>query len=333
MTQTFRQFIEECENWEYSKEYFEVMKEYSELQLARQYYESICFAEENPGLLMEGQIIEMEYDAKTNTASAIGEKSKKTKQTLLQRLLKILGPFGKFIDRLIRQHAKNKIDKKIYEHFVNRTFTPDDIKLIEEKFEEFGIIGNLCIDLATTKKKPRTNWIDTNNNRTSAKVGLDSIITSVWAEKVCISHTDRKSYTDRKHIVKDLPRDMKNFDDIINIFKYLGETSTGHEIKVSLTADSSKFGDVLGDKIDTYMWVDTDIKTYEKLNKTINETIDYLQKKMGVLAEGAFDLSPNTVMTFGKIIANGMKAIQLVTSYQTKMGKFLIDTFIDKKEA
>ena len=79
MAQTLGQFIEECELFEYSKEYYELVKECSELALMERYIENQEFITEcvDTSVYTEGYFMEADSEeSNTTVKKSFGEKAK-----------------------------------------------------------------------------------------------------------------------------------------------------------------------------------------------------------------------------------------------------------------
>ena len=96
---TIRQFINECNNYEYSQEYFEIMKECEEIKLMERYIQNQKFMESN--------------DSDTQNVS---DQTKKKKELLIVRIfnyiIRQIRRFGHWVASLFKKSKSDKVDSK-----------------------------------------------------------------------------------------------------------------------------------------------------------------------------------------------------------------------------
>ena len=105
---TYRDFLNECENYQYSKEYYEIMKESAELMLMEQFHNAQVFSKHNTETFSEGYLMESvneEYIAEN--ANEIGTKALNIIKKIGSSIINLFKKFFKWIQGLF-----NKVFKK-----------------------------------------------------------------------------------------------------------------------------------------------------------------------------------------------------------------------------
>ena len=136
MAQTIGQFITECENYQYSQEYYELLKECSELKLMERYLENQDFMEgvSSDEEFTEGFLMEAgNEETKGNVKKSFKEKSSSawnkivtTAKNLLKKAINFFTKIGNLFDeqsrtagRILKYFAKNGVSddvaKKIFD--------------------------------------------------------------------------------------------------------------------------------------------------------------------------------------------------------------------------
>lgn len=99
---TFKDFIAECENYEHSKEHYEIMKEAAEIMLLEQFISDQAFVKENTETTFsEGYLMEsVSEEQLKNYNESLGAKIKGAVGKILGGIGKIFRTIAKFFDRL-----------------------------------------------------------------------------------------------------------------------------------------------------------------------------------------------------------------------------------------
>ena len=109
MAYTYRDFLNECENYNHSKEHYEIMKESAELMLMEQFIENQQFAMENTTTFSEGYLMEsVGEDYITEAEEKLGAKAVALVKKICAAIAKTVKNFFKWIKNLFK---KSKADK------------------------------------------------------------------------------------------------------------------------------------------------------------------------------------------------------------------------------
>lgn len=175
MAKTFKDFIIECENFEYSQEYYDLMKECSELSLMEKYIENQLYLMDNPitesvsldnGYLMESaneSELEIITEKALEKAKGIGNKI----WSGLKRMLNsVVSFFKKYVLKLddIDEKAK-KVKKEIPNIMINKNlanYLVDSLKSKSDENKNFG--------LASKTQEIKCKWEEDVSAELSGKV-------------------------------------------------------------------------------------------------------------------------------------------------------------------
>ena len=134
---TIRDLINECKNYQYSQEYYNIMKECAELMLMEQFVSDQQFAKENTTTFSEGYLIESASDEQV---IAINESIKEKALTIvkncsasLNKAIMLVKAFAKKLFNVKDQYA---IDDKFIEKVMNHKFDEACVNKISSIIEE-----------------------------------------------------------------------------------------------------------------------------------------------------------------------------------------------------
>ena len=193
---TFKDFIYECENYEYSNEYYDIMKESSELELMENYLDNQRFLQESviPDSISDGYFSEsVDNDRIQQIMEAAEEKKKNLFKRIWEKIIKALEVVVSFFKKLFNKNKnknnkndkvslKNDEDDLEYDDFDEDDFTSEKetdnkntnkqkeviLEISEEEidniFKKLGIDGN-TIDYKNSFIKSCFNEAIKNNNR------------------------------------------------------------------------------------------------------------------------------------------------------------------------
>ena len=109
MAYTYRDFLNECENYNHSKEHYEIMKECAELMLMEQFVSDQQFTKENTTTFSEGYLMEsVGDDYITEAEEKLGAKTLALVKKICAAIAKTVKNFFKWIKNLFK---KSKVDK------------------------------------------------------------------------------------------------------------------------------------------------------------------------------------------------------------------------------
>lgn len=134
-TCTLGQFITECENFKYSKEYFEMLKECMEIKLAEQYIESCNYIKEHESLLESFNGYFCEADSKSDTDANIDAKKENLFKRFITWVKNLLIKFKNGIVNLWNKIFKknNKaVEEKINKFVKELSNTPDKFVMVDQ---------------------------------------------------------------------------------------------------------------------------------------------------------------------------------------------------------
>ena len=173
MAQTLGQFIEECELFEYSKEYYELVKECSELALMERYIENQEFITEcvDASVYTEGYFMEADSEeSNTTVKKSFGEKAKdlgnkiiKFFKTLIPKLISALTKFKNLFDETTR--SANAIYNDLKKNGVSKETSDLIIELYHTQIDKDDKTNDAGFELHK-------------NQPFEAKIALDKSITS-----------------------------------------------------------------------------------------------------------------------------------------------------------
>ncbi len=127
---TYRDFLIECENYNHSKEHYEIMKESAELMLMEQFVENQEFAKENTIEFTEGYLMEAADADSVNAASeAIDKKGQGLVKKIFSKIATVFKRFAAWIKKLFEKIA-SKFKKK------RDTITDEEINELCATFTE-----------------------------------------------------------------------------------------------------------------------------------------------------------------------------------------------------
>lgn len=127
-TMTFNDFMLECELYPYSNEYFELMKESSELELMEKYLENQKFVRNNSKIINSGNFMEGYFSESIDTGNitalteAAAEKAKGLLSKIGNMIKKLLGPIINFFKKIwAKIRGTDQRTKKIADFFKSIT--------------------------------------------------------------------------------------------------------------------------------------------------------------------------------------------------------------------
>lgn len=150
-TMTFGQFVNMCEHYEHSKEYYDVMKESMELDLMSMYLENQRFLREDAMdySFTEGYLVEATSEEQTDTVkTAFKDKGKNLLKKIWNQIKKILNVLANFVKKIFSAEAKLEDKRKADIEFINgklSTMTEADFEaaVIKSKIFSENELGDL----------------------------------------------------------------------------------------------------------------------------------------------------------------------------------------------
>lgn len=124
---TLRDFLNECKTYQYSSEYYNLMKEAAEVVLMERFVENQKFAKANNEAFTEGYLMESVSDDQIQQITeSIKEKNEKLGATIKNSIAKIVNGFKVFVSTLIKRRDNYKVSenlvKKVGEYKYNAEF-------------------------------------------------------------------------------------------------------------------------------------------------------------------------------------------------------------------
>ena len=138
---TLRDFLNECKSYQYSSEYYNLMKESAEIVLMEHFVENQNFVKANNDTFTEGYLMESVSDEQIQQITeSIKEKSAKLGATIKNSIAKIVNGFKAFIATLIKRRDNYKVSdglvKKATTYKYNAEFINSlaNILVVNDKF-------------------------------------------------------------------------------------------------------------------------------------------------------------------------------------------------------
>ena len=134
---TIRDLINECKNYQYSQEYYNIMKESAELMLMEQFVSDQQFAKENTTTFSEGYLMESVGDEQISAINeSIKEKAIGIVKNITVSLNKAVMLVKTFAKKLLNIKDQYVIDDKFIEKVMNHKFDEACVNKISSIIEE-----------------------------------------------------------------------------------------------------------------------------------------------------------------------------------------------------
>ena len=159
---TFKDFIYECENYEYSNEYYDIMKESAEISLMENYLDNQRFLQESviPDSISEGYFSEsVDNDKIQQIMEAAEEKKKNLFKRIWEKIINALEVVLNFFKKLFNKNNQN--DKVTLKNIYDECDVTEEE--IDNIFKKLGIDGT-TIDYKNSFIKSCFNEAIKNNN-------------------------------------------------------------------------------------------------------------------------------------------------------------------------
>lgn len=136
MARTFRDLVLELENYKYSKEHYELMKESAELLLMDQFVENQRFMKENTVNFTEGYLIEATSEEQIQQITeSINEKAGKIWITISASVKKYVGAVMTYIKNLFAKKDRYKVSNEFRNKVLDHEFSAQCVNAVSSTIE------------------------------------------------------------------------------------------------------------------------------------------------------------------------------------------------------